>query len=416
MSSTIPTPDVDTLLPPLLAHLPIAASSPAPPSTLLPLLSPILRQRVTLLANSPDSSVSSPADSWLALLTWSSDAGSNLAHKLAEQDFSPHPNSGEIECENELVGTRRTDEETLKARVALPDAGVEVVYVWVSAVEDKDEGAGWRVHELRLLSELPDAEKTQEWYQTVQAAEDEFSRRNSTASTATVKPSSTPPVKAQYSPPMTAASARPTYPYPQAAGHCAGATSDSDITEDDDDYWDMYDRTPARTPAVKSHAQPSGPSEDEYFAQYASVEPALDHSSAEEEKQAPHEPSHIHHSSYHRVEEVQPPELIAQPIPLNQQQRPLPPSSPPTSITPPLKTHSPIPQSPTHSHSSIDELERAASRQTQAETAVRQHIATTVKSMWRLARMTGGMDLDEFRGVVEREVGVLGMLEEEQEA
>src|SRR5690606_34756815 len=102
-----------------------------PPSTILPLLTPILRQRVTLLANSADSPVSSPADSWLALLTWSSDAGSNLAHKLAEQDFSPHPNSGEVECESELVGTRRTDEETLKSRVALPDAGVEVVYVWV---------------------------------------------------------------------------------------------------------------------------------------------------------------------------------------------------------------------------------------------------------------------------------------------
>ncbi|KAL9032118.1 MAG: hypothetical protein Q9180_006688, partial [Flavoplaca navasiana] len=72
---SIPPPAAETLLPPLLACLPTAFASTRPPPALLPLLSPILRQRVQLLSGS----TSSPSDSWLTKLTWDPTKAEGLA-------------------------------------------------------------------------------------------------------------------------------------------------------------------------------------------------------------------------------------------------------------------------------------------------------------------------------------------------
>ena len=72
-STTIPPPSVEDLLPPLLAHIPIAFTSPQAPPSLLPLLAPILRSRVRLLGGGNDAAISAPEESWLALMTWSED-------------------------------------------------------------------------------------------------------------------------------------------------------------------------------------------------------------------------------------------------------------------------------------------------------------------------------------------------------
>ena len=171
----IPDPHVENLLPPLLAHIPTAFATKAPPS-LLPLLAPILRSRVTLLAGYSDNELStgfkSPSDSWLSLLSWSTN-GAELCQSLAQQESSPHP-SGEFEIgEYDFKGVRRFDMETVKARVVLLERRIDILYVWVNAKEDKEGGEGWKIVDVRMVNECETADE-ERWYPTVIAAEAGF--------------------------------------------------------------------------------------------------------------------------------------------------------------------------------------------------------------------------------------------------
>ena len=119
MVQYIPTPDYRSLLPPLLACLPTAFVSPRPPPALLPLLSPISRQRVQHLAAIATSS----ADSWLPLLCWESEPAQRLVDLVSESNaFELHPASGEIDFGDvEKILYRQLDEETLQARMVVTD-------------------------------------------------------------------------------------------------------------------------------------------------------------------------------------------------------------------------------------------------------------------------------------------------------
>jgi hypothetical protein len=60
----------------------------------------------------------------------------------------------------------------------------------------------------------------------------------------------------------------------------------------------------------------------------------------------------------------------------------------------------------------VEKLEREADRSSQAELAIKQHISTDIKSLFRLARASG-IDRQEFERIIQRELEVLPMLERE---
>ncbi|KAF8455667.1 hypothetical protein BGX38DRAFT_1249082 [Terfezia claveryi] len=421
----IPPPSVEDLLPPFLAHIPIAFSSPQPPPSLLPLLAPILRSRVRLLSSFiPDNpattttSPRSPTDSWLSLLTWSS-TGAEFCQHLSQQDFSPHP-SGEFEIgEYEFKGVRRVDEETVKARVELLERGIEIVYVWVDEKEDKDEGAGWKIVDVRLVK--GQEPERGEWYPTVTSAEGGF-REEREKRRIESEPMKESQLVTPSSKPIANSYLSPSFSFPPPGDD-----------EEDNSYWDMYDRSPARTPAVQHQTQIQ--SEDDYFARYANIQPALD--SGEEVKEPPQSQensytapppiySNYNSSTTNAFPQPQPTQTLPQPQSQSSTFLPPIPLSPPTSSpsksasihshTPPfasveIKIPSPRSGSPSASISALEDL---ANQQLQAETGVKQHISTSIKSLFRLAKVVG-MGREEFERVVRTELGVLGMVEEVEE-
>ncbi|KAF2756749.1 hypothetical protein EJ05DRAFT_477833 [Pseudovirgaria hyperparasitica] len=393
----IPPPQPRELLPPLLACLPTAFVSERPPPALLPLLSPILRQRVQFMPSGTHSE-----GSWLKLLNWDAQRASKLPSIVESMSLEPHPVSGEIELEDvDDVKFRRLDSETLHARLDLSEFRLVPIFLWVTG-DEAGGGDGWRLTELRSLEDKEDGSA---WF--------------ASATEATVNADSS----SLYPPPNhhPDTSLQPTSPAPK----------DED---DEDDYWASYDRTPGRTPAKLSPApnargpsnnstlQSSRTSELEYFARYANeVQPAMDpHDPDEEVPDAPpstlnhHAPSH---SAYH------PPQY--EPVETSNIGRHGYDSSMPHAYDGLSDEHQ-IPQEPTpvatpslsqprpisrgSSVGSITKLEEQAAKQAQAEVAVKQHIGTDIKSLFRLAKSVG-MDRGEFERIVTTELELLGMME-----
>jgi len=65
------------------------------------------------------------------------------------------------------------------------------------------------------------------------------------------------------------------------------------------------------------------------------------------------------------------------------------------------------------SSNSVERLEREAESHSQAEMAIKQHISTDIKSLFRLAR-SAGIAREEFERIIQRELEVLPMLELDQ--
>ncbi|RPB02348.1 hypothetical protein L873DRAFT_1787723 [Choiromyces venosus 120613-1] len=375
MVNFIPPPVLPELLPPLLAHIPVAFTSPQPPPSLYPLLSPILRQRLRLLGM-PSSSNSSVEETWLSLLTWSSTAGPKLSAHLATQDFTPHPASGELELgEIDLKGFQRLDKETIKACVQLPERSIEAIYLWIANDPDGEDD-GWRIMELHLLS---DSERT-EWYPTVGEADEAFYSR----------------------------SAKPVLPVANPIPSYANDTLRVD-NNDDDDYWDMYDRTPARSPMALQKVDQMA--DDDYYSQYDNTQPVMEPETSSVKSSPEHSrytnPLTMQHSSSYSPTSVS--------------------STPPTAVSasflidkeetlPEVVTHAPrpiSPGSPSSAKSSVDKLEEAASLNMQAETGVKQHISTSIKSLYRLSKSVG-IAREEFERLLQTEIAFLEMMDEDE--
>lgn len=258
-------PNVQDLVGPFLQALPAAAVSNIPPAELVALLTPILRARVEYLS-------SSNAGPWLRLLCYDTIKGDKLENIARSSAFEPHPVSGEVEVEwddNGPIRYRRFDEETLQAAVSLKELELLFKLQW----EGGDDGAaavfggeskavghgGWSVAEvtategdatLAAFGGFPSIEAAEEGFATAQGRRPAASAQETTTA---------------------------------GAGVAANETED----DDDDDYWGRYDES-ASTPAPK----PQGPppvltrgvtnesarqaAEDAYFAQYDSVQPAMD--------------------------------------------------------------------------------------------------------------------------------------------
>lgn len=377
MVNFINPPIFSDLLPIFLAHIPTAFISPQPPPSLFPLLSPILRQRIRLLAPARSSN-STVEETWLALLTWSAAAGPKLSAHLATQDFIPHPSSGELEVgETNLKGFQRQDKETIRACVELLELGVEMIYMWIGN-DPEGEDDGWKIQDARL----PEDREEQNWYPSIGEADQAF---YSQASSYTAPPIRLPTFASVPQQPIVA----------------------EDGEDEDDDYWNMYDRTPARTPMAAE--QQDAPSEDTYYARYGDVQPVL-------------EPG-LSSASINPI--IIP--LNSQPSysPLSTQTANTASTTPPTALSPTFMshkedyatvTHAPRPRSVASSSSSTREsiarLEDNAGRHTQGEVGVKQHISTTIKSLYRLSK-AAGIQRGEFERMLQTEVAVLAMMDED---
>ncbi|KAJ9215415.1 hypothetical protein DTO166G4_3069 [Paecilomyces variotii] len=350
MVEFIQPPEPRTLLPPFLACLPAAFVSNRPPPALLPLLSPILRQRVQIL-----SSTSSGSDSWLQLLSWDPTKAERLQSLLDGADFEPHPVSGEVELPDELpVEYKRIDQETLRSRVPLPDFNIAVLYVWCPT-DQEGGGPGWRVAE--LLPWDGSAEDDKSWLLSIAEANEHAKEK-----------------------------------VVQDALKQAEQVDQGLEDDDDDDYWAQYDNTPGRTPSIKTPApnpvssihQPVA-SEASYFARYGDVQPAMDNDDPSEDKAEfgvsslngdtlasllQRQVSHVGKDESPRVNGYAPGDARQEDIAM-------------------LLNH-PRPSSTSSASSdAVAKLEQEAENQSSVETGVKQHISSNIKSLFRLAKTTG---------------------------
>ncbi|KAE8148687.1 hypothetical protein BDV25DRAFT_157814 [Aspergillus avenaceus] len=368
MVELITPPEPRTLLPPLLACLPTAFVSPQPPPALLPLLSPVLRQRVKIL-----SSVSTSAsESWSRLLCWDAGKADHLHSLIDETEFEPHPVSGEIELPDEIpVRYKRVDDETLQSRVLLPDYRLKVVYLWCPN-DQEGGGPGWRVAE--LLPQEGNEDSDGVWSISIGEA-------NAHAKEQLMEDALRAAEKDEQA-----------------------AKTKEEEDDDDDDYWAQYDATPGRTPSVKTPApnpqsslQHQDTSEASYFSRYAEVQPAMDSHDPEEE-QSELGPSSLSGDLLANL-------LKAQPGGEDPSHAPLSNGAERNNTA----LNHPRPSSISSASSeAVAKLELEAENQSACEVGVKQHISSNIKSLFRLAKATG-ISRAEFQTLVKTELELLNV-------
>lgn len=384
-----PPPDARDLLPPLLACLPTGLVASRPPPSLLPLLSPVLRQRISYLSGDPGGD-----KSWLSLLSWDTKRADKLPSVVERIDLEPHPVSGELEIEDVPPAKfQRLDEETFHARLEVEQFDLLPIYVWCEKDEHGGTEPGWKLAELRALE---DAQDGTQWFESQLAA---------TEAAVSVAPSVAPAKS-------------------PANGNSTSTAADED---DNDDYWAAYDRTPGTTPAPATKPNPHPTNgrqmaDAQYFARYgAEVQPALDSHDPDEDHEG------LGASTLRGDSILNGQDFGAAAAALRQTQQ-----QPPSLQAPlyaPQATHldphaaeshdhlsMPRPISPTSSHSSVERLEEQAAAMSaqddRAQRGIKMHISTDLKSLFRLAK-SSGMSRAEFEEVVRRELDVLSLLEDE---
>ncbi|KAF9880032.1 hypothetical protein CkaCkLH20_02843 [Colletotrichum karsti] len=386
-----PMPNIGGLLAPILPALPPASISRQPAIGVLPLLSPILRQRVQLLSESS-------TEPWLRLLAYDTDKAARLNEIVQSGRLEPHPVSGEVEVDWEYDAKtkyRRLDLETLQALVVLEE--LELSFRLIYCVGDKDGGGdGWRIGEVSVV------DKTSPFgdfggYSTIAEAEKAHADEKASWTTSAKAPA---------------------------------ATSSQEVDEDEDDgYWDRYDATPARTPANQTPAVKRSPApqamqasqlgqfrtdsaEDAYYAQYDSVQPAMDAHDPDEEvegfdvapplglgavvNQDNSEPGFADtNGSWTMAEPPRSPSIHSQ-----------------DEDRAAVLLH-PRPASSASSNGSrmVEKLEETAEKQGANEFGVKQHVSRSIHNLFLLAR-SSGIDREEFERLVKTELDVLGMIED----
>jgi hypothetical protein len=319
---------------------------------------------------------------------------------VKNERFEPHPVSGEVEIdwENEVdVTYKRVDEETLQALISLQDLGLGVKLIW--CVNDElGGGDGWRIGEVVVL----DPNTSERWGQkSITLAESIFSSQKSQQSVLSS--------------------------YNQRNGTSSLLAPEAEADDEDDaDYWAQYDNTPARTPAPKHSPAPpvnglggdlrahmdaaegGEEGEEEYYKQYATVQPAMDNHDPDEAAQNGHVESSLGKDDIITAE-------------LSQQRNQFPPNQDHEILGEDMEwtegLKQPRPGSSGSSGSdTVAKLEkRAAAAQKErevGEVGIRQHIGTSVKSLYRLAR-GAGIERGEFERLVRTELECLGLMDED---
>lgn len=371
MVELITPPDPHALLPHLLACLPTAFASSRPPPALLPLLSPILQQRLQIIPSTGTSH-----DNWLRLLCWDNNKAEHLKEAVENASFEPHPSSGELELGDvDPILYKRLDEETLKSNLGLPDYGLNALYLWCSGGED---GNGWRLTELLPYENATHIDDS--WSRTINEA-DETSRDRLVD---------------------------------EALNKAAVADRLAPTkVDDDDDYWAQYDNTPGRTPAVKRSPAPPNDArsnEMEYYARYGEVQPEIDNEGDHEDMEGIGE-STLNGNSLSNI--------LSNHTEIQDTRSPPPYNFPTNHLTDTMDEDDavvvtqPHPGSPSTNGSDIvARLEETAERNAASEFGIKQHISTSMKSMYRLAK-SAGIDKEEFERIVSRELETLAILDRE---
>ena len=363
------------LLPPFLACLPTAFASPRPPPALLPLLSPILRQRVQLLCSN-----ATTFDSWLPLLCWEPASAERLPSIVESDAFELHPVSGEIEFrEIEDIAYRRLDEETLQTRIKARDLGLDVIYLWCEG-DSEGGGDGWRVSEL-YPSDTHIDDVNHLWWRSIELA-------NEKAKEALI-------TNGIREAPLT------------------GGVIKQDEDNDDEDYWAQYDN-----PGRSMSAQPTNSldsdgnkglattSDTEYYAQYSQIQPAMDQDDLDEDRTVTGEST----LDGNVVSGVISKALRNGVLDKNTSQK--------LEGDRRLLNESSTISHPRASSSSskgsvaIERLEDSAVAKSVGEIAVQQHISTSFKSLFRLARGIG-IERAEFSRIIYTELQTLSIIEED---
>ena len=285
--------------------------------------------------------------------------------------FEPHPVSGEMEV-GEVQSTmyRRFDEETLKCQMKLEDWHFTPTFIWCTG---GDDGDGWKLSEI-----LPGPSTDDSWSSSITEANDSAKER----------------IMAEALKGADAAKSRQKLSAPG----------------NEDDYWAQYDQTPGRTPMRKHSMQPTQAqgSEADHYAQYGQVQPAMDGHDPDEEMEDGTE-STTNGNALHTIISEQPEQPSEHDPPPYQDTRD---EVNEEDDEKNVEVQQPIPDSPGSRGGSdtVARLENAAERYNASEVGIRQHIGTSVKSMYRLAKSVG-MEREEFQRVVHRELETLSIFD-----
>lgn len=308
---------------------------------------------------------------------------------VESEAFELHPVSNEIEFgDADIAGYRRLDVETLHARIDVGDLRLTVIYLW--CVGDTEGGGdGWRVGEVLPLSDKGDA--TSGWRKSIGEADEAF-REKSVSNTPAQGPANGKPAV-------------------ETNGVFSNLAVDG--ADDDDDYWAQYDNAPTSTPGPQPSPGPPADarsprhgrtmSDAAYYSQYAQVQPDMDNDDPSADRNAIGESS-----------------LNGDVIATTSQPAPSQPDSMTNHLDSSTKSAAPTLSQPTTEHprpqtassddgsssAIVDRLEDSANMQSQTELAVRQHVASTMKSLHRLARSTG-IGTAEFEGMIKTEMEML---------
>ncbi len=206
--------------------------------------------------------------------------------------------------------------------------------------------------------------------------------------------------------------------------------------EDDADYWAQYDNTPARTPAPKHSPAPPAMQrtlgdEDSYYAQYASVQPAMDNHDpdeatrngdiestlgkdeiAQELHQRARQFSHstidhdqeLHNSSLAWNDDPADPAVYANGESMDDDRM--------EGLAHPRPGSS----SGSSGSDTVEKLERRVAvkeAREQNEVGIKQHIGTSIKSLYRLAKVAG-IERGEFERIVKTELECLALMDEDE--
>ncbi|POS85216.1 hypothetical protein EPUL_002846 [Erysiphe pulchra] len=372
-------PSLDSLVTPLLASLCVAGVSTSPPCAVLPLLSPILRQRVQLLS-------SSSQESWISFLCYDDAVASKLKTLQDSPYLELHPVSGQVEIDwdsDSKIQFRRLDRETLEALVSLHILDLTVKLVWcVNDTNGIDGQDGWRIGEIGACTM-----NDENWgAETIHLAEQEFTLKESQKhSRITSRKSS---IKAEI---------------------------EEEKEEDDDKYWAQYDNIAAETPAdIQSPVNAKNPlagveGDDEYYAGYDMVQPALDNHDPEKsivkgllDKKVTQNPGNLSSSLFdpsisslqHNGYEAWPEDSAASSVFFTKKSLPLPFSGDDSEIV------------------SNGLTEAMPERQAiMSENAIKTHIGTSLKSLYRLSQ-SAGIGQGEFYRLVRTQLDLMTVTNE----
>lgn len=359
MVESVPPPDPQRLLPPLLACLPTAFASHRPPSALLDLVSPILRQRLQFI---PLSSAT-PSENWLRLLCWDKEKADELIVVVGNGIYEPHPTSGEIEIGDVgAIRYKRLDQATLRSQIVLSEWSLTALYLWCG---ESEGGSSWKLAE--LIPYDRDLELSPTWSKSITEA-NESSRGRMVSE----------------------------------------ALRDAEVSElitvgedDDDNYWAQYDKLRGRPLAQNESPAPVrgvSHTEGNYYAQYNEVLPTMDIYDPSEGVNSVGDSSlrgdilaMIRKRQSERMENLV----------WTQQEGPDP---QPGVVQEPEAHVRHLQPSALAGSNAVRGSEATADHQSSTDVGIRRHISNSLKNLYELA-CSAGMEREEFNRIILTELG-----------